>query len=113
NFFCLQQDRCSTCGNDVHALAFQRASKLSDTGCVRNGNESAANFHEDVNRDSLNRYIDLRFTNYDSREASAIEQNVFGHRIQHWAAADGFAKCLAEMTQARIADFCGRFGNVI
>jgi hypothetical protein len=45
NFFFFQQDRCSACGNDVYALAFQRASKRSDAGFVRDGNESAANFH--------------------------------------------------------------------
>ena len=45
NLFFPQQDRCSACGNDVYALAFQRASKCSDAGFVRNGNESAANFH--------------------------------------------------------------------
>src|SRR4030095_6225444 len=45
NFFFFKQDRCSACGNDVHALAFQRASKRSDAGLVRNGNESAANSH--------------------------------------------------------------------
>ena len=45
NFFFPQQDRCSACGNDVYALAFQRTSKRSDAGLVRNGNECAANFH--------------------------------------------------------------------
>jgi len=46
NFFFPQQDRCSACGNDVYALAFQRTSKRSNASLVRNGNESAANFHE-------------------------------------------------------------------
>ena len=45
NFFLPQQDGCSTCGNDVYALALQRASKRSDAVFVRNGNDSAANFH--------------------------------------------------------------------
>jgi hypothetical protein len=31
---------------------------------------------------------------------STVEKDVLGHRIQHRAAADGFAKCFAEMTQA-------------
>src|SRR5437867_6898433 len=31
-----------------------------------------------------------RFTNYDSRKASAVENDVLGHRIQHRAAANGF-----------------------
>ena len=44
NFFLPQQVRCSAGGNDVYALAFQRASKRSDTGFVRNGNESAGGF---------------------------------------------------------------------
>src|SRR5262249_20467250 len=45
NFFFPQQDRCSACGNDIYALAFQRPGKGSDAAFVRNGNESAANFH--------------------------------------------------------------------
>src|SRR6266540_7124490 len=106
NFFFFQQDRCSACGNDVYALSFQRASKCCDPGFVRHGNESATDFHEDVNRDSLNRYIDSRFTNYDSRNALAVEEDVLRYRIQNRAAADGFAKCFTEMTQARIAHFC-------
>jgi hypothetical protein len=56
NFFFLQQDRCSACGNDVYPLAFQRASKRSDSGFVGNGNESAANFHVIVEEfEALNR----------------------------------------------------------
>src|SRR5262249_54153074 len=90
NFFFPQQDRCPTCGNDIYTLALQRAGKRGDTGFVRNGNERAADFHADVNRDSLNRYINSRLTNYDPRKASAIEKDIPGRRIQHRAAADGF-----------------------
>src|SRR6478736_1982240 len=43
----------------------------------------------------------------------AIENYVLRRWIQHRAAADGFAKCFAEMTQAGITDFGCRFGYVV
>src|SRR5262249_2578812 len=113
NFFFPQQDRCPTCGNDIYTLALQRAGKRGDTGFVRNGNERAADFHADVNRDSLNRYINSRLTNYDPRKPSAIEKDIPGRRIQNRAAADGFAKCFAEMTQTRVAHFCRGFSDIV
>src|SRR5438094_5800847 len=47
------------------------------------------------------------------RNPSAVEENVLSDWIKHRAAADGFAKCFAEMTQARVADFCRGFSDVV
>src|SRR6266496_361858 len=45
--------------------------------------------------------------------ALTIKNNVLGRRIKHRTTADGFAERFAEMTQARVADFRGRFGDIV
>src|SRR6266404_3997246 len=45
--------------------------------------------------------------------ASAIENDVLRRRIKHRATADGFAKCLAEMAEARITDFRRGFRYIV
>src|SRR5947199_10039668 len=42
-----------------------------------------------------------------------IKNDVFGRRIKHRTATDGFAKRLAKMAQTRIPDFGGRFSDVV
>jgi hypothetical protein len=42
-----------------------------------------------------------------------IKNDILGRWIQNRTAADSFAERFAEMTQARVPDFCGRFGDVV
>src|SRR6266480_3145522 len=44
---------------------------------------------------------------------STIQNDVLRRGIKHRATADRFTKRFAEMTEARISNFCGSFGNVV
>ena len=56
-FFAEQVGRAAG-GNDIDALLFQSARERRHAFLVRDGDEGAGDLHADVNRDSLNRYID-------------------------------------------------------
>ena len=122
NLLLPQQVRCSTSGNDVHALTLEDARERSHAGFVGNRNQSASDFHRKnyksynsyksykVNRERLQRCNSFNVCN---EIASAIKNHVLRSWIKHRAAADGFAESFAKMTQARISHFCGRFGDVV
>src|SRR5690348_3405202 len=49
----------------------------------------------------------------DADCTSMIEDHILCRGIEHRTATNRLAKCLAEMAQARISDFCRRFGDVV
>src|SRR5713101_7751370 len=66
-----------------------------------------------VTRLKCNVCNDVTLLTFLTRRQSAIQNDVLRRRIKHWATADGFAKCLAEMAEARITDFCRGFSYVV